>query len=32
MGAFNEAEMPRASTRLVSTGSMIPSSQSRAVE
>ena len=32
MGAFSAAEMPRASTCLVSSGSMIPSSQSRAVE
>ena len=30
-GAFRLADSPRASTRLVSTGSMIPSSQSRAL-
>ena len=32
IGAFSAAEIPSASTRLVSSGSMIPSSQSRAVE
>src|SRR5262249_29982661 len=32
IGAFNAAEMPSASTRRVSSGSMMPSSQSRAVE
>ena len=32
IGAFSAAEMPSASTRRVSSGSMIPSSQSRAVE
>ena len=32
IGAFSAAEMPSASTRLVSSGSMMPSSQSRAVE
>jgi len=32
MGAFSAAAIPRASTRRVSSGSMIPSSQSRAVE
>ena len=31
-GAFSAAEIPSASTRRVSRGSMIPSSQSRAVE
>ena len=31
-GAFSAAEIPSASTRRVSSGSMIPSSQSRAVE
>ena len=32
IGAFSAAEIPSASTRRVSSGSMIPSSQSRAVE
>ena len=32
IGAFSAAEMPSASTRRVSSGSMMPSSQSRAVE
>src|SRR4051794_11667307 len=32
MGAFNAAEIPSASTRRVSSGSMMPSSHSRAVE
>jgi len=32
IGAFSAAEIPSASTRLVSRGSMMPSSQSRAVE
>jgi hypothetical protein len=32
IGAFSAAEIPRARTRRVSSGSMIPSSQSRAVE
>jgi hypothetical protein len=32
IGAFNAAEIPSASTRRVSAGSMIPSSQSLAVE
>ncbi len=32
IGASSAAEIPRASTRRVSSGSMIPSSQSRAVE
>ena len=32
IGAFSAAEMPSASTRRVSSGSMIPSSQRRAVE
>jgi hypothetical protein len=32
IGAFRAAEMPSASTRRVSSGSMIPSSQRRAVE
>jgi hypothetical protein len=32
IGAFNAAEIPSASTRRVSSGSMIPSSHSRAVE
>ena len=31
MGAFNDADIPRASTIRVSTGSIIPSSQMRAV-
>ena len=31
-GAFSAAEIPSASTRRVSSGSMMPSSQSRAVE
>jgi hypothetical protein len=32
IGAFRAAEIPSASTRRVSSGSMIPSSQRRAVE
>ena len=32
IGAFSAAEIPSASTRRVSSGSMIPSSQRRAVE
>jgi hypothetical protein len=32
IGALSAAEIPNASTRRVSSGSMIPSSQSRAVE
>src|SRR6185312_5088955 len=32
MGALRDAEMPRASTRRVSRGSMMPSSQRRPVE
>jgi hypothetical protein len=32
IGAFSAAEMPSARTRRVSSGSMIPSSHSRAVE
>src|SRR5262249_60146436 len=32
IGAFSAAEIPSASTRRVSSGSIIPSSQSRAVE
>ena len=32
IGALRAAEIPRASTRRVSSGSMIPSSHSRAVE
>ena len=32
LGAFNEADIPRASTRRVSAGSITPSSQIRALE